>query len=35
MTVASGQAAVEQALQERPDVILLNLVMPGMHGWET
>jgi len=30
MTVASGQAAVEQALQERPDVILLNLVMPGM-----
>jgi len=34
MTVASGQAAVEQALQERPDVILLNPVMPGMH-WET
>jgi len=28
-------AAVEQALQERPDVILLNPVMPGMHGWET
>ncbi|HEY9845048.1 MAG TPA: response regulator, partial [Candidatus Caenarcaniphilales bacterium] len=35
ITVPSGQAAVEQALRLRPDIILLNLVMPGMSGWET
>ncbi|MBF2048644.1 MAG: PAS domain S-box protein [Elainella sp. C42_A2020_010] len=35
LTVASGQDAVEQALVHHPDVILLNLVMPGMSGWET
>lgn len=35
VTVASGQEAVEQAMQEQPDVILLNLIMPGINGWET
>ena len=35
MTVASGQEAVEQAMQDQPDVILLNLILPGMNGWET
>lgn len=35
MTVASGQEALKQAMQEQPDVILLNLIMPGMNGWET
>ncbi len=35
LTVASGQAAVEQAAAQQPDVILLNLMMPGMYGWET
>ncbi len=35
VAVASGQEAVEQALRERPDVILLNLMMPRMNGWET
>lgn len=35
ITVASGQEAVARAAQERPDVILLNLMMPGMNGWET
>jgi len=35
MTVASGQEAVAQAARERPDVILLNLMMPSMNGWET
>lgn len=35
MTVASGQEAVEQAIAARPDVILLNLMMPSMNGWET
>ncbi|MCP6760203.1 MAG: PAS domain S-box protein [Fischerella sp. CENA71] len=35
LTVASGQAAIEQAVAQPPDAILLNLMMPGMHGWET
>ncbi len=35
LTVASGQEAVEQAKARQPDVILLNLMMPGMNGWET
>jgi hypothetical protein len=35
MTVTSGQEAVEQAMRLHPDVILLNLMMPEMDGWET
>jgi PAS domain S-box-containing protein len=35
ITVASGQEAVQQAARTHPDVILLNLMMPGMNGWET
>ncbi|VEP13387.1 putative Histidine kinase [Hyella patelloides LEGE 07179] len=35
IAVDSGQEAVAQAAQEHPDVILLNLIMPGMNGWET
>ncbi len=35
VAVASGQAAIEQAVAQPPDAILLNLMMPGMHGWET
>ncbi|WP_088889547.1 PAS domain S-box protein [Leptolyngbya ohadii] len=35
LTAASGQEAVEHALTHHPDVILLNLLMPGMNGWET
>jgi CheY-like chemotaxis protein len=34
-TVASGHEAVEQSVAQRPQVILLNLMMPGMNGWET
>ncbi|BAY46860.1 PAS/PAC sensor hybrid histidine kinase [Scytonema sp. HK-05] len=34
-SVASGEEAVQLAEQLQPDVILLNLMMPGMHGWET
>lgn len=33
--VASGQDAVSQATRDLPNVILLNLRMPGMDGWET
>lgn len=35
LTVASGQEAVEQAVAQQPDVVLLNLNMPEMDGWET
>jgi CheY-like chemotaxis protein len=32
---ASGEQALERAIAERPDVILLDLLMPGISGWET
>lgn len=32
--VDSGPAALTQAQTQQPDVILLNLLMPGMSGWE-
>ena len=35
VTVGSGQAALAQAITHPPDVILLNLLMPGLSGWET
>lgn len=35
LTAASGQEAVEQSLVQQPNVILLNLMMPEMNGWET
>jgi CheY-like chemotaxis protein len=31
----SGEQALVRALSERPDAILLDLLMPGMSGWET
>jgi CheY-like chemotaxis protein len=34
-TAASGPEAVEQAQRYRPDVILLDLQLPGMSGFET
>ncbi|MBD2357885.1 PAS domain S-box protein [Tolypothrix sp. FACHB-123] len=35
IVAASGQEAVEQAKLYHPDAIILNLMMPGMDGWET
>jgi PAS domain S-box-containing protein len=35
ITVGSGEEAIAVASAERPDVILLDLLMPGMNGWET
>ncbi|MDQ4130759.1 MAG: response regulator [Actinomycetota bacterium] len=35
IAATSGEQALERALAERPDAILLDLLMPGMSGWET
>jgi CheY-like chemotaxis protein len=35
VTAASGAAGVEAARQERPDAILLDVMMPGMDGYDT
>lgn len=32
---ADGQAALRLMAQEKPDVVLLDMVMQGMDGWET
>jgi len=34
-TADSGEQAVRNARDRRPDVVLLDLLMPGMSGWET
>jgi DNA-binding response OmpR family regulator len=34
VTARNGPEAIEKALAERPDLILLDVVMPGMDGFE-
>jgi DNA-binding response OmpR family regulator len=34
LEAADGVAGVEAARNERPDVILLDVMMPGMDGWQ-
>jgi CheY-like chemotaxis protein len=33
-TANSGEAALEEVARTRPDVIVLDVMMPGMTGWE-
>src|SRR6266542_4019525 len=34
VTATSGQSALEQIESERPDLVLLDVMMPGMNGYE-
>jgi two-component system, cell cycle response regulator DivK len=34
VTAADGAAGIEAAARERPDVILMDLSLPGIDGWE-
>ncbi len=35
VTAASGQEALKLAFSERPHLVVLDVMMPGMDGWET
>ncbi len=34
LTATSGEAALETAFREKPDLILLDIMMPRIDGWE-
>ena len=34
LTAADGQSGIRQALDHRPDLIILDIIMPGMDGIE-
>ena len=34
LTAGDGNKAIELAKRERPDVVLLDVMMPGKSGWE-
>jgi DNA-binding response OmpR family regulator len=33
-TIYTGEGGIEACRQETPDVVILDLLMPGMDGWE-
>lgn len=34
LTAASGEEGLEIARQERPDIVLMDIVMPGLNGFQ-
>ncbi|MDP2653137.1 MAG: response regulator [Candidatus Omnitrophota bacterium] len=34
ITAMDGQSGIDMAVKERPDVILLDIILPKMHGFE-
>ena len=34
LTAASGEEAIQKATNEKPDLILMDVVMPGMNGFQ-
>ena len=35
ITATSGEAGLQRLLEHRPDLVILDVMMPGMDGWET
>jgi CheY-like chemotaxis protein len=35
ISASSGEEALELIEKDRPDIVLLDIMMPGMNGWET
>ncbi len=34
LTASDGESGLSLAMQERPDLVLMDLSLPGMDGWE-